>query len=170
MNLNPYRPWITPLVIGAFLLSAVTGVLMFFHLDSGLNKAAHEWLSWAMVVGVLLHVLLNLPAFKRHFNQRTGRIVVGLFALVLALSFIPAGGKGGGPAFAGPVQALARAPLPVLAQVTGRSTGEVRAALQAAGFAVTSDQQTLQDIVGTELKIQVRTLNQLLAGAGGPRA
>ena len=37
--------------MGAFTLSAVTGVLMFFHLDSGLNKAAHEWLSWAMVGG-----------------------------------------------------------------------------------------------------------------------
>lgn len=42
---------------------------MFFHLDSGLNKTAHEWLSWAMVIGVTLHVLLNMPAFKRYFTQ-----------------------------------------------------------------------------------------------------
>lgn len=37
-----YREWATPLTIGSFLLIAVTGVLMFFHLDSGLNKLAHE--------------------------------------------------------------------------------------------------------------------------------
>ena len=111
MNLNPHRPWITPVVIGAFGLSAVTGVLMFFHLDSGLNKTAHEWLSWAMVIGVSLHVLLNLPAFKRYFTQTTGRVVIGLFALVLALSFIPAGGSGGEPGFAPPVRALAKAPI-----------------------------------------------------------
>jgi len=73
MNLNPHRPWITPVVIGAFFLSAVTGVLMFFHLDSGLNKTAHEWLSWAMVIGVALHLLLNVAAFKRYFTQTTGR-------------------------------------------------------------------------------------------------
>ena len=57
MNLNPQRPWITPLVIGTFALMAVTGSLMFFHLDTGLNKTAHEWLGWAMVAAVLLHPL-----------------------------------------------------------------------------------------------------------------
>ena len=36
------RDWATPLTIGAFGLLAVTGVLMFFHPDSGLNKAVHE--------------------------------------------------------------------------------------------------------------------------------
>ena len=61
MNLYAQRPWITPVVIGAFTLSAVTGVLMFFHLDSGLNKTAHEWLSWAMVIGVVLLALTFSP-------------------------------------------------------------------------------------------------------------
>ena len=106
MNLNPHRPWITPLVVGAFLLSAVTGVLMFFHLDSGLNKTAHEWLSWAMVVGVTLHILLNLTAFKRYFTQTIAKAVMGVFALVLALSFIPLGAK----AAANPASLLRFAP------------------------------------------------------------
>jgi hypothetical protein len=92
MNLQNQRAWITPLVIGAFLLSAVTGTLMFFHLDSGLNKAAHEWLSWAMLIGVGLHLMLNLVPFKRYFRQTTGRWIMAGFAAVLALSFIPAGG------------------------------------------------------------------------------
>lgn len=112
MNLNTHRPWITPVVIGAFLLSAVTSMLMFFHLDSGLNKTAHEWLNWAMVIGVSLHVLMNMPAFKRYFKQTPGRLIMGAFALVLVLSFIPAGGSGE-PGFAAPVRALAKAPLPV---------------------------------------------------------
>lgn len=163
MNLNPHRPWITPVVIGAFLLSAVTGVLMFFHLDSGLNKTAHEWLSWAMVIGVSLHVLLNLPAFKRYFTQTTGRVVIGLFALVLALSFIPAGGSGGEPGFAPPVRALAKAPITVLAQVAGTSTDEVRAKLQAQGLTVTSDQQSVADLVGGDLRQQIGAMSKVLA-------
>jgi hypothetical protein len=163
MNLNAHRPWITPVVIGAFFLSAVTGVLMFFHLDSGLNKTAHEWLSWAMVIGVSLHVLLNMPAFKRYFNQNTGRWIMGVFALVLALSFIPAGGSGGSePGFAPPVRALAQAPITVLAQVAGTSTDDVKAKLQAAGFTVTSDQQSVADLVGGDLKAQIGTMTKVL--------
>lgn len=163
MNLNPHRPWITPVVIGVFGLSAVTGVLMFFHLDSGLNKTAHEWLSWAMVIGVSLHVLLNLPAFKRYFTQTTGRVVIGLFALVLALSFIPAGGSGGEPGFAPPVRALAKAPITVLAQVAGTSTDEVKAKLQAQGLTVTSDQQSVADLVGGDLRQQIGAMSKVLA-------
>jgi len=166
MNLNPHRPWITPLVIGAFLLSAVTGVLMFFHLDSGLNKTAHEWLSWAMVIGVTLHVLLNMPAFKRYFTQNTGRLVMGAFALVLVLSFIPAGGEGGSePGFAPPVRALAKTPITVLAQVAGTTTDDMKAKLQAAGVTVTSDQQSVADLVGPDLRAQIGTLTQVLPAA-----
>jgi len=163
MNLSTQRPWITPVVIGAFLLSAVTGVLMFFHLDSGLNKAAHEWLSWAMVIGVTLHVLLNMPAFKRYFSQTTGRVIMGLFALVLALSFIPVGGGGSEPGFAPPVRALAKAPITVLAQVAGTSTEDMKAKLQATGLTVTSDQQSVADLVGGDLKVQIGTMTKVLA-------
>ena len=162
MNLNPHRPWITPLVMGAFLLSAVTGVLMFFHLDSGLNKLAHEWLSWAMLGGVLLHVLLNLPAFKRYFGQKTALTVMGVFALVLALSFVPSAGAKKAPSYAAPVRALASAPLPVLAQVLGKTPEALKADLAQAGLPVDNEGQSLQDLVGPELKKQVRTLNRLL--------
>lgn len=168
MNLNPHRPWITPLVIGAFGLSAVTGVLMFFHLDSGLNKTAHEWLSWAMVIGVTLHLLLYVNAFKRYFTQTTGRLVVGAFALVLALSFIPAGGAKSEPGFAPPVRALAQAPISVLAQVAGLSTEEVKTRLQAAGINASSEQQSVADLVGSDLRRQIGVLTQVLPGAGAP--
>lgn len=164
MNLSSQRPWITPVVMGAFLLSAVTGVLMFFHLDSGLNKTAHEWLSWAMVIGVGLHVLLNMPAFKRYLNQTTGRVVIGAFALILALSFIPAGG-GSEPGFAPPVRALAKAPITVLAQVAGTSTEDVKAKLQAQGLTVSSDQQSVADLVGPDLRKQIGTITKVLPAA-----
>lgn len=162
MNLNPHRPWITPFVIGAFVLSAVTGVLMFFHLDTGLNKLAHEWLSWAMLVAVGLHALLNLPAFKRYFGQKTALVVMGLFALLLALSFAPMPGSKKPPSWGAPLQALARAPLPVLAQVLGQSPQALEAQLEKSGLTVDHEQQSLQDLVGPDLKSQVRVLNQLL--------
>lgn len=169
MNLSAQRPWITPVVIGAFLLSAVTGMLMFFHLDSGWNKTAHEWLSWAMVIGVSLHVLLHKSAFKHHFKNAAGKAVVGLFALVLALSFIPAGGSSGSePGFAPPVRALAQAPITVLAQVAGTDTDTVKSKLQAQGLTVTSDQQSVADLVGGDLRRQIGTISKLLPATAKP--
>ena len=79
------REWVTPLLTGAFALMAVTGILMFFHLDRGLNKTAHEWLGWVMVVAVLLHVAISWFGFKRYFTQgRVARTVLAVSALVLA--------------------------------------------------------------------------------------
>jgi len=94
MNLTSHRPWITPLVIGTFVLLSVTGVLMFFHLDTGMNKLAHQWLSWAILAAVGLHVLLNWPAFKRYLGQQTALSVIGACMVALALSFLPMPGAG----------------------------------------------------------------------------
>ena len=164
MTLNAHRPWITPLVIGIFLLMAVTGSLMFFHLDIGLNKTAHEWLGWAMVVGVVLHVLLNVNAFKRHLSNTTSRWVLGACTVVLALSFVPLGGAGGDkPPFVAPVQALARTPLTTVADVAGIHVTELRARLSAAGVPSQSDSQSIQDLVGADMHKQMRTLGQVFA-------
>lgn len=169
MNLNPHRPWITPLVIGAFVLSAVTGVLMFFHLDSGLNKLAHEWLSWAMLVGVALHALVNLGALKRYFSQTTGRVVMAAFAGLLALSFIPLGGAAKGkPPFIAPIQAMARAPLSALAPVLGMDAPTLRERLQSLGIQAASDTQSLESLVGQDTRKQVDVLAQLARPTARP--
>jgi hypothetical protein len=67
------REWVTPIAAGAFLLSAVTGVLIFFHVDSGLNKVVHEWLGWVLLGGVALHVIANFSGFRRHLGARRDR-------------------------------------------------------------------------------------------------
>ena len=126
--MNIQRSWATPVAAGAFLLSAVTGVLIFFHVDSGLNKAAHEWLSWLLLGGVVLHVLANLGGFKRHFASRGGLAVMGAFALALALSFIAPAAKGE-PPFMASVRALSDAPLSTLALVARQTPEALRAKL-----------------------------------------
>lgn len=163
MNLNPHRPWITPLVIGTFALSAVTGVLMFFHWDTGLNKTAHEWLGWLMVAAVAFHALLHWPAFKRHWAAPVGKAVIVTSLAVLALSFAPLGGSTGGePPFMRPIKTLAATPLPVLAQVAGVDLPTLKARLAAAGKPATTDDQTLAQLSGPDPKAQMRLLNQVL--------
>jgi uncharacterized membrane protein SirB2 len=165
MNLHPHRPWITPLVIGSFLLLSVTGVLMFFHLNSGLNKTAHQWLSWAMVGGVALHVALNLPAFKRYFIQRTSRWVIALFVILLALSFVPLKESKKAPSYASSVRALTQTPIATLAQVADTSPEEMRTRLEDAGLSPTSDTQSISDLMETDLRAQTSLLDKVLKPA-----
>lgn len=152
------RDFATPLATGAFLLTAITGVLMFFHADSGLNKVAHEWLSWVLLAGVVLHVTVNFAGFKRHLGTRRGRQLIGGFAALLVLSFLVGGGRGDGPPFAAPVRALAAAPFATLAQVAQISPEQLHARLDAAGFKGAAGAASLADLVGRDLGEQMHAL------------
>ncbi len=156
------RDWVTPITMGAFGLLAVTGVLMFFHLDSGLNETAHQWLSWVLIAGVAMHAAVNWAGMKRHLAGWRARAALAVFALLLAASFLPLGGKGE-PPFVPPLRALADAPLPVLAQVAQTSPDELRARLQRAGVDVRSDADTVHALVGDDTRAQIRVLGQVLA-------
>jgi hypothetical protein len=159
------REWITPLTAGAFLLVAVTGVLMFFHVDRGLNKVAHEWLGWALVAAVALHVTTNARALRKHLEKRPGQVLVALFVLLLGASFFSAPGEegGGGPPFAAPVGALAGAPMATLADVAGLTEDEVRTRLRDAGF--DGDAPSVTRAVGNEPRRQLAALNAVLRPA-----
>ncbi len=157
------RDWATSLTIGTFAVMGVTGLLMFFHADRGLNKEVHEWLGWAMVAAVVLHLVVNFGAFKRYFGMPVGRALIGASLVILLASFFIGGEeKEGGPPFAAPVRALARAPLSTLAQVAQVTPQELRARLSREGLNATSDEQTLEQIAGPDLRRQVHLLGELM--------
>lgn len=171
--LQSHRPWITPLVAGAFLISAVTGVLMFFHLDSRLNKLAHEWLSWALLAGAVLHGSLHWASLKRYTKQRMGQVVLLVFGVLLAASFSPLTPSGGGePPFGRPVRALAQAPLAEVASIYGLAPDELLQRLrQARPDAMAAAEQahggnhqtTIAELAGPDLKAQLQLLNRVTA-------
>jgi hypothetical protein len=159
--MNIQRNWVTPVTAGAFLLSAVTGVLIFFHVDSGANKFVHEWLSWILLGGALLHTLANLNGLKAHLRSRRGQVLIGVFVVALVLSFIPLGGGKSEPPFMAPVRALGESNLVTLAQVAQVTPVELRNRLGKAGVHVDSDQQTLTELVGTDTRRQMQVLGKI---------
>jgi uncharacterized membrane protein SirB2 len=161
MKINTQRPWITPAVIGSFTLLSVTGILMFFHLDSGLNKVAHEWMSWIFVGVVVMHILLNSIAFKRYFKTAVGKAVIFGFLVLLALSFVRMGSGDSKPPFIAPVQMMAAAPLSAVAQVAQLDVAEVTARLAARGITAHSPVQSVKDLVGSDLGAQMRALSAI---------
>jgi hypothetical protein len=134
---------------------------MFFHLDSGLNKVAHEGLSWIFVGVVVLHILLNNLAFKRYFNTGVGKAVIFGFVALLALSFVRVGGGDSKPPFIAPVQMMATAPLSAVAQMAQLNMSEVAARLAAKGVAVKNPEQSVKDLVGSDLGAQMRALSAI---------
>ena len=93
------RSWATPLVIGSFLIMGVSGVLMFFHLNTTLMKGVHEWAGWALLLGVVAHVVLNWRAFSTYFKRPLAAGIMGLGAVVLAATFLPVSAPQGGGDF-----------------------------------------------------------------------
>lgn len=139
------RIWATPLVIGAFLISAVTGILMFFHIDIGLVHPAHEWLGWAMVAGVALHLMVNWRGFTRYFTQGAGRAVIALFAALTIGAMLPIGGGDSPKASGGAViRALHASSVDTVARVAKRSPQEVLDAMRASGLKADSTDQTIE--------------------------
>lgn len=156
------REWATPITAGAFGLLAVTGVLMFFHLDSGLNKTAHEWLGWVLLAGAGLHLAANFPAFKRYLRMPRPRALLAGFALLLGLSFIPVGGSSQ-PPFVAPLARLADARLPLLAAVAGTDTATMAQRLAAAGLPGATDASSVASLAGADRRRQIQVLGQVLA-------
>ena len=159
------REWATPLTAGAFTIMAVTGLLMFFHLDRGLNHDAHEWLGWGMVLGVAAHVTANFSNLKKHLSGRLGLTIFSACLLILGLSFISPPEEEKGPGWAPPVVALARMPIAKLAIVAEMTEEEVRerlARIDPAGKTA----ESIQDLMGHNLRAQVRALNAIFPDEG----
>lgn len=158
-----YRELATPLTIGSFLIIAVTGILMFFHLDSGLNKLAHEWLAWAMLGAVGLHASVHFKSFSRYFTRPRALAVIGISAALLAASFIsPPGRAGGKPPHVLAAQALLDAPIALVAELTGRDARFVVAKLRAAGFDASAE-HSLRAVAGDSHDRQMKVLGIALA-------
>lgn len=162
--MNPVsRSWATPLAIGLFSLMAVTGLMMFFHLNNHLQEEVHAWAGWAMVAAVALHGAANWPALKRHFagGGRAAWSMVAVLLVVAGSFFALPEGEGGGAPPGIAIQALAQAPIGQVAPLFGKTGDTARRQLAAAGLVLADDQATLADAAGGERERIGRALQVL---------
>jgi len=133
MNLVNIRQWATPITIGAFIVMSITGVLMFFHLNVGLNKIAHEWMGLIFVFGALMHVLANSAAFMKHLQKPLRFLTVLAGVAILAASFYSFGDRGK-PSPRMLIDKLLNAPLESVSPISGKSQEEIKQILQTHGI------------------------------------
>ena len=157
------RAWATPVTIGAFLIMAVTGVLMFFHANTGLNKVVHEWAGLIMVAAVVAHLLLNFRAFTTYFKRPLALGFMGLGAAVLGLSFLSLGGTdGGADGMRTAMMALGNARIETLAELSGEDLDAVLAKLGAAGIEASAG-QALTELTAGDRGKQDRIIGLIFA-------
>jgi hypothetical protein len=160
--MNVQRSCVTPITAGAFLLSGVTGILLFFHLESGTGKFMHEWLGWVLLAVAVLHVSANYAGLKSHLSSLRGQLLFGVFVAALLVSFIPVGNDQDEP-FIPPIRALSQVSLTTLAQVAKISPDQLRDRLSKAGIQSTSDQQTLGELVGPDMRKQIHVMESVFS-------
>ncbi len=90
---NTLKAWATPLAIGAFTISTVTGLLIFFDIEMGMIEPVHKWVSWLLVGGVLFHVTANWKQFSGYFSKKPALAIIGTALVVTALSMLPQFGE-----------------------------------------------------------------------------
>ena len=148
-------------------IMSVTGLLMFFHLDIGLNKLAHEWLGWLMVAGVAAHAIANWGAFKRYFvSSNLGRGIIGVSVIALDCSFIslPGSGKGPPPQILA-MKAVAKAPIASVAPLTGRTVQQILDDLAKAGITLPSADANLDTVTKGNRELEMKAMAVLFRKA-----
>ncbi len=160
------QEWVTSLTIGSFAVTAFTGILIFFHLNIGLVKPAHEWLSWLFVLGAAGHVFFHWRACARHLAGPVGRIAAAGALLVLVVALLPLGASRRTPPAMRAADALLRTPVATVARVAKCSPEQVVHRLQAQGIEVASPEQTLEAIARENDAQPLEILNAVLEGAG----
>lgn len=139
--------WATPFAIGAFAMTALTGILLFFKIHLGLVKPVHEWLSWLLVIGTAFHLGVNWRPTVRYFARPVGRGILFVFFVLICASLLPLGGGENRRHPADSItEALLQAPLSTVVQVAGQTPENTIEMLSARGIHPSSLQQTLQEI------------------------
>ena len=156
------RSWATPAIVGSFLIMALTGTLMFFHLDSGINKGLHEWAGMVMVVAGVAHLWLNWRPFMTYLRRPLATAIMGLGAVALGASFVVSGSEGGSPV--GPViTSVSAAPIGTLAELTGTDAGMLVERLKAVGFEGASTTTTIAALTEGDRAAGARALSAVFA-------
>ncbi len=174
MSETPARKFLraaTPIVAAVFLVSATTGVLLFFHLGERLIKELHEWMGVVFVVAALLHIVRNGRALLAH-GRKPALWIAGVLALAAAAVFIvpelgaPAGGGNDGiRKLIGVVQ---RTPIVELAPLLATSPAELVARLEAAGLKVAGTSASIAEVATASDRPPREVLELALAGLPAP--
>ena len=166
------KSWATPLAVGAFIISGITGLLIFFEIELGIIEPVHKWLSWLFVAGVVLHLASNWKQFTGYFSKKPAIGIIGAALIVTITSMLPIFGeekegkteereKSGKIA----VQLLESSSLETIALVAKTTPKLLVEQLEKSGIIVKDPSLTIQQIANSNGKNEKSVLGTILAQA-----
>lgn len=165
--------WSTTLVFWTFVVTAVTGVLLYFRVHTPPTEVLHIWIGLLMVAAFVPHVVRNWKAFVGYFAKPPLYVVLVATVAVSGTFAALEGGRGGGqagpPGTRGPGAintALLNAPLSALAPVLRTDAPALMARLDRLGAHADSPGATIGEAATASGKNPVGLLNAVLAERG----
>lgn len=158
------RRYATPLSLVTGLAISITGIMMFFGIRGEIGEL-HEWLGWAFVVAIVMHMVRNWRGVLGMLKPWRAKAIVGVLSaamIALVITHLPSGengGRGGGPWLV--VNRVANVPISAAAPALGTTSEAVITKLKAQGIAVKSADQTLAQ-VAREKDIELQKVFALL--------
>lgn len=160
-NENSIRQWATPLTTGAFALTAITGIMLFFHIQVGMVKLAHEWLSWIFVIGVVFHVIINRHVFMKYFSKPLARGIMIAFVVLIAVSLLPLGGGQKKNPMSRVTDSVLNAPLTEVAVLSNHPAGDMMNLLRSKGIYVERQDQSIKEIAALNKTNPMRVIDAI---------
>ncbi|MEI6757296.1 MAG: DUF4405 domain-containing protein [Chlorobium sp.] len=166
------KSWATPVAAGAFTISSVTGLLIFFDIEIGMVEPVHKWLSWLLVSGILLHLISNWKQFTGYFSKRAGTAIIGAALLFTITSLLPVFGESeeekekenpGKNA----AKLLESSSLETVALVVKSSPQSIAEQLGKNGIVVKNTSLTIREIAASNNKSERMVLGTILASYSG---
>ena len=139
----------TPLTLGLFAVSTISGVALFLHVGQGYFHAMHEWLSIVLLAPFVLHVWKNWNPLVIY--ARRGALlwpVLASVAIAVPFAWPALSGKqqGGSPTI--PMRIMMKAPIADLAPLLKMTPEGLQVALAAKGYKAASTQESIEKIAG----------------------
>ncbi len=92
----------TPFTAGGFLVSAVSGVALFFHWQNAVFHSMHEWLGMVLLIPCAIHVWKNWTPLVSYLRRKTLLPPLAICALAAIAFTVPTfsgpSSSGGNPA------------------------------------------------------------------------
>lgn len=138
--------WLTPCLLGTFFLTALTGVLLFFRLDLGLVKPAHEWIGWLLLTLGLVHLLVHQRVCLQSLQRPSGKAMAFCFLFLTLMVFIPVKTERSKRPFDAIAGALVQSPLQSVAMLANQDPQDTVRRLKEQGITPWSTGQTIAQI------------------------
>lgn len=169
--------WGSTFIFASFVITSVTGVLLFYRIHTPPTEELHIWIGFLMIAAAFFHIARNWRQFLAYFRKPAfyGALVVtlligGWFSYPVLFGSQSGGERAGGPPGVRSAMAIGRAianaPLSDLAPLAHTDASGLMAKLSAMGIAASDPGATLQSVADSAGKNPQELAAALLGGGG----